>query len=284
MNDKVHVIVGVLPPFPHYPRENDVYMPTVACPFRPNWIPIRQARALTVFGRVQRDITPERAEADLATIANSMRSDFPQAYPTDPSSHGVTPIRLKSQLTQGARPTLLVLMGTVSLVLLIATANVANLMLARLFHRGREMAVRSALGADRARLTRQLLTETTLLALIGGAVGMMIAIGGMELLVNFTAGITPRAGEIGIDGTVLLFTLLVSMGTGIMFGLLPALPTKRDLSTALRDAAGRSGAGTLRNTVRNALVVSQIVLSFMLLIGAGLSLRSFAKLSVSMRV
>lgn len=279
MNDKVHTIVGVLPPFPHYPRDNDVYMPTLACPFRPNWVPRRQARALQVFGRVKEGVTTELASADVSAVANRMRSDFPEDYPVEPGAHDVTSVRLKTQLTQGARPTLLILMGTVGLVLLIAGANVANLMLARLFHREREMAVRAALGAGKKRLTRQLVTESTLLAVIGGVIGTVMAMGGLELLVDFTARFTPRAREIEIDGAVLLFTLVVSVGTGLLFGLLPALPGGRDLGSALRDAGGRASGGRSKIRIRNALVVSQLALSFMLLIGAGLSLRSFAKLS-----
>ena len=279
MNDKLHTIVGVLPPFPHYPRDNDVYMPTLACPFRPNWIPRRQARALQVFGRVNEGVSTELANADVSAIANRMRSDFPEDYPVEAGAHDVTSIRLKTQLTQGARPTLLILMGTVSLVLLIAGANVANLMLARLFHREREMAVRAALGAGKGRLTRQVLTESTMLALVGGAVGTAMAIGGLDLLVDFAARFTPRAREIHIDGAVLLFTLAVSIGTGLVFGLIPALPSGRDLGKALRDAGGRASGSRAKIRLRNGLVVSQLALSFMLLIGAGLSLRSFAKLS-----
>ncbi len=279
MNDKVHTIVGVLPSFPHYPRDNDVYMPTLACPFRPNWIPNRQTRGLQVFGRVNEGVSTELASADVSAVANRMRSDFPEDYPVEAGAHDVTSVRLKTQLTQGARPTLLILMGTVSLVLLIASANVANLMLARLFHRGREMAVRAALGAGKGRLTRQVLTESTLLALVGGAVGTLMAMGGLELLVDFTARFTPRAREIEIDGAVLLFTLVVSVGAGLLFGLLPAIPGGRDLGTALRDAGGRASGSRGKIRLRNGLVVSQLALSFMLLIGAGLSLRSFAKLS-----
>ena len=278
MNDKVHTVVGILPPFPHHPRDNDVYMPTVACPFRPGWIPNRQARGLShVFGRLKEGSTEGQAISDLASIGHDMRADAPEAYPDIVGSHRLTPVPLKAQLTQGARPTLLVLLGTVSLVLLISCANVANLMWARLFHRRRELALRSALGASRGRLTRQLATESTVISLVGGALGLVIAFAGHGLLVDFTARLTPRAREVEIDMTVMLFALLLSVGTGLIFGTVRPPRATSGLSQTLRDSGERSvGGGGL---LRHGLVVVQIALSFILLVSAGLSIRSFARLS-----
>jgi putative ABC transport system permease protein len=280
MNDKVHTIVGVLPPVPHYPRENDVYMPSVACPFRsgPGWIENRSVRGLTVFSRVKSSVSVRQVETEVASLAHRMRQEHPEHYPEAATDHRVDTVRLKEQLIRNARPTLLILMGTVGLVLLIASANVANLTLARLSRREREMAVRTALGAGRRRLARQLITESMVLALIGGALGVLFAAGGLDLLVSFTARFTRRAREINIDASVLAFTLLVSAATGLIFGSLPALPSRRNPADALRESGARTTASTGKLRLRGALVVSQIAISFMLLIGAGLAVRSFIKL------
>jgi putative ABC transport system permease protein len=280
MNDKVHTIVGVLPPVPHYPRENDVYMPSVACPFRsgPGWIDNRSVRGLTVFTRVKSGVSDQQVETEVASLAHRMRQEHPEHYPEEGVDHRVDTVRLKEQLVRNARPTLLILMGTVGLVLLIASANVASLTLARLSRREREMAMRTALGAGRRRLARQLITESMLLALVGGALGVMFAAGGLDLLVTFTARFTRRAREIDIDGSVLAFTLVVSVVTGLIFGSMPALPSRRNPADALRESGARATASTGKLRLRSALVVSQIAISFMLLIGAGLAIRSFTKL------
>jgi predicted permease len=278
MNDRVHTVVGVLPPLPGYPDENDVYMPASACPFRtrPATLENRQARGYQAFARVKAGVPLERARADVATVAERLKKDHPDAYPQglDPTA---TLVSVREEMVRSARPTLLVLLGTVALVLLIACANVANLTLARLSDRGREMGVRAALGAGRVRLLRQLLTESTLLALIGGGLGLAVAFLTRDALVQFAARFTPRAGEVRIDGAVLAFSLAATVFTGLLVGSLPGLPAFDRLARALT-GDGRSTAGRPRQRVRSVLAVSQLALSFMLLIGAALMLKSFANL------
>jgi putative ABC transport system permease protein len=278
MNDRVHTVVGVLPPLPGYPDENDVYMPASACPFRsrPAVLDNRQVRGYQAFARVKPGVPLDRAQADVATITERLKKEYPDAYPNglDPTS---TLVPFREELVKDARPTLLVLLGTVALVLLIACANVANLTLARLSDRGRELGLRAALGAGRGRLLRQLLTESTLLALLGGGLGLVVAVLTRDALVQFASRFTPRAEEVQIDGTVLAFTLGATVLTGLLVGSLPGLPAFERLARALA-GDGRTTAGRTRQRLRGALAVSQLALSFMLLIGAALMLRSFAKL------
>ena len=278
MNDRIHTVVGVLPPVPQYPAENDVYMPASSCPFRMSnfTITTRTARLLHMFGRLAPGTTLELAQSELEGIATAMRSEYPAAYPSG-QGFSIRVASLHDELTSQAKPTLLLLIGTTAFVLLIACANIANLTLARLVRRSREMALRSALGADRARLFRQMLTEGGLLALAGGVLGLGLAAGTMHLLTSFAARFTPRAGEIALDAEVLAFTLVVCVLTGLGFAVLPALPSRANLVAALKDGGTAvSGGGSQR--VRAALVVAQVAVSMVLLVGAGLMLRSLLAL------
>src|SRR5439155_3595462 len=178
------------------------------------------ARMMSVFGRLKPGVPLGQAQADLSTLASNLQKQYPDSYPAN-RGYAASVSPLQEELTRRAKPTFLILLGTAGLVLLIACANVANLTLARLMRRERELAIRAALGAGRGRLIRQLLTESTLLSLAGGILGLLLAAGGLQLLVTFAARFTTRAGEIRIDGFVLLFTLLVSVVTGLVFGLLP---------------------------------------------------------------
>jgi predicted permease len=283
MNNRPHTVVGVLPAIPEYPSESDVYMPTVNCPFRssPQTIENRQARLLSVvFGRLKPGATLAQAQADADTVAGNLQSTYPDNYPKN-IGYGAQVASLGEALTQQARPTFLILLATTGLVLLIACANVANLNLARVLRRQPEMAMRTALGASRGRLIRQMLTESVLLSLCGGVVGLLLAAWGLPLLTSFAARFTNRTAEIGIDSSVLLFALALSASTGLVFGLLPALSfgkgSKQSLSAALKEDGGRSTAGG-KNRVRGLLTVAQVAISFTLLIGAGLMLRSLIKL------
>jgi putative ABC transport system permease protein len=279
MNDKPHTVIGVLPPFPQYPQENDVYMPSVACPFRsdPKLIANRSGRMLQLFGRMKAGVKPSQAEADLSTIAASMQREYPNDYPKDSHpSVGATP--LKAELTRDAKPTMLFLLTAAGFVLLIACANVGNLNLARMVRRERELGVRTAMGANRVRLFRQLLTESFLLALGGGLLGLFLATSGLQLLTAYVARFTPRAHEINVDAQVLLFTLVVSGLVSILTGTAPALARRRNLIATLKEGGTQSTLGASRGTTRSALIVAQVAVSFLLLIGAGLMVRSLINL------
>ena len=278
MNNRPHTVIGVLPPIPQYPVEQDVYMPTSHCPTRASeqFISNRNARMMSVFGRLKPGVPVSQAQADLSTLAGNLQKQYPDSYPTN-RGYAANVVSLQEELTRRARPTLMILLGTAGLVLLIACANVANLTLARLMRREREMAIRSSLGAGRGRLVRQLLTESTLLSFAGGLLGLALAAGGLQLLVSFAARFTTRSSEIKIDGFVLLFTLVISVATGLIFGLMPAFSSDKNLTGALKEG-GRTSAGIKRQRVRNFLIVAQVGVSFILLIWAGLMVRSLIKL------
>jgi putative ABC transport system permease protein len=279
MNNRPHTVIGVLPPIPEYPAPSDVYMPTSQCPFRsaPRTIENRRARFMNVFGRLRPGVPLDRARADLTTLAHQLEKTYPDAYPKD-YGYAIAATSLQEELTRKARTTFLVLLAAAGFVLLIACANVANLLLARLLKVERELAIRTALGASRARLVRQLLTESVLLSVAGGALGLLLAPMTMTLLVKFAEHFTTRASEVKIDAPVLIFTLFMSIATGLVFGLAPAFSSRQQSSEALKQGSGRTTSSRARRRLRGALVVAQVAVSFMLLIGAGLMIRSFIKL------
>jgi putative ABC transport system permease protein len=226
------------------------------------------------LARLRPGVTLERAQAETNEVGRRIEAANP-GY-----SHLTLPVvPLQEALVGRVRPALLVMLGAVVLVLLIAAVNVANLLLARAASRQREMAIRIGLGAGRGRLVRQLLTESVLLALAGGAAGLMLAQGGVRLLQNLNPGNLPRVQEVQLDGSVLAFAGLVSLLTGLLFGLLPALQTSRpDPGTALREGSRGGTASPGRRRTHAVLVVAEVALSLVLLVGAGLLLRSFVRL------
>lgn len=276
-------IVGVLEPGMHYTgtRTQDFFVnySTNAHYQSATMQDARGHRMTDVFARLRPGQSPEAAQNELASLNRSMHESFPEAYP----SHlelGVQATLWQDELTREARPTLIVLMGTVALVLLLACANVANLTLTRIVRRERELTVRAALGAGHRRLRNELLTENLVLSLAGAGLGLVLAVFGLELLVEYTNRYTVRTGEIGIDLPVLGFTVAIAVGVAVLLAWAPSLPGLSTLGNAAGAASGARGAvGTGRKHVQRGLVVSQLALSFTLLIGAGLMVRSLVNLT-----
>ena len=285
MNNRPHTVVGVLPDYPQYPRQNDVYMPTSACPFRAaaeQNLPMghRSFAALRVFGRLAPGMPVEAAASEVATAAATFETDHRQDHVRTRSEGFVGHLRpLREELVSGARPMLFALAGATLLVLLIACANVANLALARTVRRERELSVRLALGAGRGHIVRQLVTESVIVALAGGTLGVLLAWPSLDLIAAFIGRFTPRTGEIALDGSVLAFAVVASVLSGVVFGTAPALAMRRNLATAMREGGAQSGESRARRTLRGGLVVAQVAVSFVLLVGAALLLESLYRLS-----
>jgi putative ABC transport system permease protein len=260
-------IVGVMPAGFKFPDEADAWLPVSLGTKRDN-------RFLRVVARVRTGVTQAQANAELSTIAGRLGQEFPKTN----QGLGVDVVALQQSIVGDARPALLIFLGAVSFVLLIACANVASLLLARAATRQREMAIRAALGASRWRIVRQLLSESVLLSLLGGGLGVLLAVWILNLLVAAAPHQIPRLTAIEIDRWTFAFTFLLSLGTGVIFGLAPALQSARpDLNSTLKEGSGQM-AGGARQRLRSLLVVSEIALSLVLLIGAGLLVKSFARL------
>ncbi|MFY9553400.1 MAG: ABC transporter permease [Blastocatellia bacterium] len=280
LNGENYSVIGIMPPGFQFGREFgqavDLYSPIA---FTPQQLDPGRWRNefLFVLARLKPNVTLDQAQAEMDTIAANVRQQyFGGGDANDPSSWGLLLRSWRENVVGEIRPALLVLLAAVAFVLLIACANVANLLLARAALRNKEIAIRSALGAGRWRVIRQLLTESVLLAIVGGVLGLALAYWGIGALLSLNEDRIPRASEIGIDSGVLLFTAGVSLLTGVLFGIFPALQTsKSDLHAVLKEG-GRSGSA--RRSVRGLFVVAEVALALVLLVGAGLLMKSFQKI------
>ncbi|MEZ5318750.1 MAG: ABC transporter permease [Vicinamibacterales bacterium] len=271
-------VVGVLGDFPF--REFGA-TPEVFTPFQLDPNTTDQGHYFTAAARLKDGVTLEQAQAKLAASAEQYRAKFPQALQAN-NAFTVEPVR--DVLVRNVRTSLWVLTAAVGFVLLIACANVANLLLARATGRTREIAVRAAIGGSRGRLLRQMLTESVVLASIGGLLGLAVGVLGIRALLSVNTAGLPRVGEngafVGLDWNVVGFAILLSLGTGLLFGLLPAIQGSRaDLTTALKEAAGRSGSGARSGLTRGALVITEVALAVVLLVGSALLIRTAVSLA-----
>jgi predicted permease len=271
-DERVYEIVGVLEPGFQFPARADLYY---ASWVRPETVS-RSAHNYRVIGRLRDDVTLDQANADMLGLAQRLE----QQYPVSNGGKSARVVPLHEILVGDSRATLYVLLAAVSFVLLIACANVANLLLARATVRGREMVLRAAVGAGRARLVRQLLTESVLLGLIAGIAGVFLARAGLAALVALAPADLPRRSEIGLDGAALGFALIISLASSVLFGMAPAIQVSRvQLVNGLRQGGKGSSVGARGAWARNVFVVSEIALAVVLVVGAGLLGRSLVALA-----
>jgi predicted permease len=274
LDGQAYTVIGVLPSKYQYPIISESDTPISL------WTPlaltdkdrtVRSEHHYSTIARLKPGVTLQQAQAEMDNISKRLA----EQYPGDDNGWGAAVLPMREEIVGDVRPSLLVLLGAVALVLLIACANVANLVLARTLSRSKEIAIRSALGASRTKLLQQIVAETVLLSVIGGALGLLVAHFGIKVIVHFLASTLPQLAEIRLDASVLAFTLLVSVLTGLIAGIVPALrSTKTDLNQALKQGLDRTSSDSGGSGTRKALVISEVALSLMLLIGAGLMIRS----------
>ncbi|MBA2584971.1 MAG: ABC transporter permease [Chthoniobacterales bacterium] len=287
LNGRKFTVVGIMPakfefPIPlfniqggQFSGQVDIWKPIA---FTKDELESRGSRSYGVLARLKPGVTMAQAQAEINTINANWITQFPDNY-SPPTRFGASLYSLHEQVIGGMRTALWILLGAVALVLLIACANLTTMLLARAGGRVREFAIRVALGAGRLQLLRQTLSESVLLAVIGGLAGTLLAVWGLDLLRAIGTQTVPRIAEANLDLRVLLVTLLVSVGTGILFGLIPALASGNpELTEALKEGGRGSTTGVRRNRLRNALVVAEVALALVLLISAGLLMKSFARL------
>ncbi len=279
LNDKITTIVGVVQPAPHYPRRTDLFVNVVTSPHHlsATMVTGRSHRMSELFARLAPNTTVEQARREITQIAATLSKDHPEAY-EKAAQYSVAVSPLRSALNERASLMFWLLMGAAAFVLLIACANVANLTLMRGVGREREMLVRTALGAGSGRLRRLLIAENLTLALVGGALGVLVAVTGLKLLVAFAAQLSPRANEIRIDGVVLAVGLATSIAAAIGLSFVPRIGGERALASSLAPAGRRTTLGRGRRRVQQSLVVAQLAVCMVLLTGAGLLVRTLGKL------
>lgn len=288
LNGKSFTVVGIMPAnfdFPlqlfnlgsggQFGERADIWKPLA---FTDAQMKVRYSRGFAIIGRLGPNTSVKQAQAEIETINSQMRREHPENYSQD-DSFGGDVLPLHELAVGGMRPALLILLGAVFLVLLIACANLTTMLLARAAAREREMAIRVALGAGPWRLLKQVLTESVLLAVLGGGAGVILAMWGVSLLKTIGAQTVPRLREVNIDLNVLLMTLAIAVGTGIIFGLVPGLASaKPELTEALKEGGRGSSQGKRRNRLRSGLVIAEVALALVLLTSAGLLMKSFARL------
>jgi len=276
-NNRSHKIIGVLPHFPQFPNVNDVYMAIPSCPWRSseNALANRQMRMMSSFAKIKSSSSLEQVNNEIANIAEKFAETYPEAY-TEGTQISAQALSLHEELVRDSKPYLYTLLATTLLLFLIATANVTNLTLSQHAKRKREFAVRSSLGASKARITQLLLTESILLSLFGGGLGLLLAYLGLDFLKDFASNFSPLATEITIDINVMLFALTIAILAGLISGLAPTFG-KIDLVNALKEG-GKSSYSTEKGLLRNTLLIAQFSLSLTLLIAAGLTIKSLNNL------
>jgi putative ABC transport system permease protein len=273
LNGKNCAVLGVMPKDFNFPRAAELWVP-MNFDGSPD-MKSRSSHFLRPIGRLKPGVTIAQAQADTDAIAQRLE----QVYPKSNTGWNLRIVGLRDHLVGNTRPTLFILLGSVGFVLLIACANVANLLLVRAATRQKEIALRTALGASRIRIARQMITESLLLALMGGGLGALLATWGIDLLVLVSADNLPSTAQVRIDATVLGFTLLISLVTGLLFGLAPALRTMNlNLSDSLKEGGRGSSQGIRSNLTRSGLIVLESAVAVVLLVGAGLLVRSLIRL------
>ncbi|MBA2340503.1 MAG: ABC transporter permease [Pyrinomonadaceae bacterium] len=266
-----YTVIGVLPASYRFGTPTDIFVPIG---LRADEMMERGSHpGIYAIARLKPGVTVEQARSELISMAQRISQQYGQA------GNSATLKPLREVFVEDVRTSLLILLGAVGFVLAIACANVANLLLARAAARGREIAIRAALGAGRMRIVRQLLTESVLLAGLGGIIGLLLALWGIDLLRTASIDSLPTVAVIKLDGSVLLFTFLISILTGIIFGLAPALgASKTDLNETLKESGRGASAGPRRGLARNLLIITEVALSLVLLVGAGLLVKSFLRI------
>src|SRR6266496_1158280 len=273
LDGQSYLVAGVMPASFQFPEFAQMWTPMA---WTDKERAVRGEHHSVVVARLKPGIDLKQAQAEMNTISSRLE----QLYPGDDKGWGAVVVPLHDDMVRDVRPALLLLLGAVAFVLLIASVNVANLALARTFSRQKEIAIRTALGASSARVLRQILTESILLALAGGALGLTWAHAGIRLIMAFLADKLPHSVNVGLDAKVLAFTALISLTAGILAGVLPALRlTRGNVSQSLKQGLGRTDADSSGgHRTRSVLVVAEVALSLILLIGAGLMISSFQRL------